>query len=322
MQSTSRRSQNSTTVRSRNSVRWARVAVQAAYIVSDDLGTSVAERLFSSPRRHPRPAREIEILASARPFEVPVQLRSPRSRGIKVDLAAWRWGHGPTVLLVHGWEGRGSQLGSFVAPLVDAGMSVVAFDAPAHGDSAGNRLYLTDHADAIADVAAYVGPVHGVIAHSFGVAAMLVAHARRGVDVARNVAVAPNVLIEDSFARFARAVALDDADRAALELAIGEHAGLAPSALELSRLAGGRDAGLLVIHDREDREIPFLHGEELAAAWPDAKLHATRGLGHRRILRDPGVITDAVSFLREGVRPPASDLVREVDRYLDQLALA
>ena len=50
-------------------------------------------------------------------------------------------------LLVHGWEGRGAQLGSLVGPLVEAGLSVVAFDAPAHGDSPGNRLYLTDEAD-------------------------------------------------------------------------------------------------------------------------------------------------------------------------------
>ncbi|MBX3154642.1 MAG: alpha/beta fold hydrolase [Deltaproteobacteria bacterium] len=309
--------QNSTTVRSRNAVRWARVAVQAAYLVSEGLGTTVAERLFSTPRRHARPARERAILASGRPFQVPVQLRSPQARGAKVELAAWRWGHGPTVLLVHGWEGRGTQLGAFVEPLVAAGFSVVAFDAPGHGDSAGNRLYLTDHADAIADVAAYVGPVHGVVAHSFGVVALLVAHLRHGFDPLRNVAIAPNVLLEDAFTRFARTVALDDADRAALELSIGAHAGISPSALDLPRLASGRDAGLLVFHDRDDREVPFLHGHELASVWPNAQLRPTTGLGHRKILRDPDVVASAVTFLREGVRAPASDLIREVDRYLD-----
>nr|MBA3542137.1 hypothetical protein [Deltaproteobacteria bacterium] len=135
-------SKNSTIVRSQSALRLTRAALQAAYIVSGDLGTTLAERLFTSPRRHPRPDREKAILATARPFTVDVALRSPRWRGHHIDVAAWRWGHGPTVLLVHGWEGRGSQLGSFVEPLVAAGLSVVAFDAPAHGDSAGNRLYL------------------------------------------------------------------------------------------------------------------------------------------------------------------------------------
>jgi pimeloyl-ACP methyl ester carboxylesterase len=74
---------------------------------------------------------------------------------------------------------------------------------------------------------------------------------------------------------------------------------------------------LLVIHDRADREVPFVHGERLAALWPEAELHAPTGLGHRRILRDPAVIADAVRFIQDGVRPPASELVREVDRLLD-----
>jgi len=31
------------------------------------------------------------------------------------------WGKGPTVMLVHGWSGRGAQLGELVEPLVAAG---------------------------------------------------------------------------------------------------------------------------------------------------------------------------------------------------------
>ena len=45
------------------------------------------------------------------------------------------WGAGPVVYLVHGWGGRGSQLASFVEPLLAGGFRVVMFDAPAHGDS-------------------------------------------------------------------------------------------------------------------------------------------------------------------------------------------
>ena len=31
-------------------------------------------------------------------------------------IAAWRWGRGPTILLAHGWSGRGGQLSAFVEP--------------------------------------------------------------------------------------------------------------------------------------------------------------------------------------------------------------
>ena len=186
---------NSTTVRSEKSIRLARAALQTAFVVSEELGTSLAERLFTTPRRHSRPARERAVLAAAREIPIDVALRAPRWHGQHTKIRAWRWGRGPTVLLVHGWEGRGSQLGSFVEPLVAAGMSVVAFDAPGHGDSPGHRLYLPDLADCIAAVAGVAGPLHAIISHSFGCAAVLLAGARHGIDAARNVMISPNVLI-------------------------------------------------------------------------------------------------------------------------------
>jgi pimeloyl-ACP methyl ester carboxylesterase len=308
---------NSTAVRSKNAVRLARAALQTAYIVSENLGTSLAERLFTTPRRHARPQRERAVLASARPGTVEVTLRSPRWNGTRVRLSTWRWGIGPAVLLVHGWEGRGSQLGAYVAPLVAAGMSVIAFDAPGHGSSPENRLYLTDLADCIADVAESIGPLHGIIAHSFGAAGVLLANTRNGLRAPRNVMVAPNVLIDDAFRRFARMVGLDDSDRAALEHRIAQHAGLPVEALQLSKLVAHRDDALLVIHDRDDREVDFVHGEKLAATWPGAELRETSGLGHRRVLREDDVVTAVVDFVRDGVPPPVSDLVREIDRHLE-----
>lgn len=308
--------EKSTIVRSPKSLRLARAALQAAYLVSDGLGVSLAERMFTSPRRYPRPQREKLTLATGRPFSVEVRLRSPRWGDRTVDVAAWRWGLGPTVLLVHGWEGRGSQLGAFVHPLVAAGMSVVAFDLPGHGDSPGGRTYLTDMADAVIDVAASIGPIHATIAHSFGAAAVLLAHGRGHLDVGRNVMIAPNALLEDSVRRFARFVGLDDGDGAGLIAQLGASTGVPLATLAIDQLAAHRDAGLLVIHDRDDGEVPLAHGEALAATWPGARLRVTEGLGHRRILRDPDVIAEVVADLRRGVPLPPSDLVREVDRVL------
>lgn len=319
LNSSSSPSKNRTTVRSKNAVRLTKAALQAAFVVSEDLGANFAERLFTSPRRYARPERERAVLANARELTFDVTLRSPRAHDARLPIAAWRWGHGPTVLLVHGWEGRGSQLGAFVALLVAAGLSVVAFDAPGHGDSPSTRLYLTDLADTIADVAAAIGPLHGIVAHSFGAAGVLLAGTRNGVTSTRNVFVSPNVIIDDAVRRFARMVGLDEADRIVLEQRLAEHTGIAPESLALERLVGERDGhSLLIVHDRDDREVNFNHGERLAEIWPNAMLHATTGLGHRRILRDDDVLRRAVDILSEGIEPPVSDLVREVDRQLEQ----
>src|SRR3569623_2109443 len=94
---------NRTIVRSRNTVRLTRAALQAAYVVSDQLGTSFAERLFTTPRRHTRPDRERAVLASARELSFDVTLRAPRWNNQRIRVAGWAWGSGPTALLVHGW---------------------------------------------------------------------------------------------------------------------------------------------------------------------------------------------------------------------------
>jgi pimeloyl-ACP methyl ester carboxylesterase len=312
-------SSNSTVVRSETAARLTRAALQTAFVLSEGLGANLAERLFTSPRRHPRPAREQAVLATGRPFTIDVALRSPHWRGAHRRIAAWRWGIGPTVLLVHGWEGRGSQLGAFVEPLVRAGLSVVAFDAPGHGDSPGRRLYLTDQADCVAAAARAAGRLHAIIAHSFGAAAVLLAHRRGAIDAKRNVMIAPNALIDDTLARFARSLALDDREREMFEHQLANQSGVPLDLLRIEHLVGTRDAALLVVHDRADREVPFAHGERLAAAWRQARLHATVGLGHRRILRDDRVVTETVEFVTHGVTPPVSELVREVDRLLGEV---
>jgi hypothetical protein len=128
--------------------------------------------------------------------------------------------------------------------------------------------------------------------------------------------IAPNVLLDDSLARFARTVALDDRDRASLEGLLAARSGVNPAALGIDQLVGQRETALLVIHDHGDPEVPFEHGARLAQAWREATLRSTEGLGHRRILRDANVIGLTVGFVSHGVQPPASELVREIDRLL------
>jgi hypothetical protein len=85
-----------------------------------------------------------------------------------------------------------------------------------------------------------------------------------------------------------------DATRARLRRRLG----LAVEDVDLARRGAG-DAAVLVVHDRDDREVPWGDGHAIAAAWPGAALVTTRGLGHRRILRDPSVTARATSFVLE-----------------------
>src|SRR5262245_22720923 len=120
------RSENSTNVRtsglSSDVFGW---AVRGAGTLAPGLVAQAAERLFVRPPPRQRESpRARALLTAGDAFSVPFG---------DGRLAGWKWGTGPTVLLVHGWGGRSSQLGAFVTALVRAGYSALAFDAPAHG---------------------------------------------------------------------------------------------------------------------------------------------------------------------------------------------
>lgn len=264
---------------------------QGLRMISPALASRVSQALFLLPPRHPEPPAEREALASGRAFRLPFRRSS---------LAAWAWGprqgFAPTVLLVHGWGGRAGQMRGFIAPLVEAGFRVVAFDGPAHGRSGGRQASILHFAEALEAVAARVGPVHGLVAHSMGCAGAAVALSR-GLEVERACFIAPPSRARTYYEAFLRFLGLpepwvpDYSRRFALRL------GFAWERLEVPAVAPELHAALRVFHDAGDREVPFAEGQAIVAAWPGAELRRTQGLGHRRILKDAAVQREAVAFL-------------------------
>jgi pimeloyl-ACP methyl ester carboxylesterase len=264
-----------------------RSGMAALAAVSPGLAARAGERLFLSPPRHPPPARERAELSG-------VERLAFRHRG--GALHGWRMGAGPAVLLVHGWGGRSGQLAPLGRALAQAGLSAVAFDGPAHGASDGWAASVPHFADAVAEVAGRTGAV-AAVGHSMGGAAVALA-AIRGLPLGAAVTVgtprAPAAWLE----QFSSSLALGPRVREALRERLERRVGARMADLDLPRLAALRaDVPLLVVHDRGDREVPFEDGAAVAAAWPGARLHATEGLGHRRILRDAAVIEAVAAFL-------------------------
>jgi pimeloyl-ACP methyl ester carboxylesterase len=212
-------------------------------------------------------------------------------------LAAWDWGDGPTVMLVHGWGGNAAQLARFVEPLRAAGFYVIAFDQPAHGSSTGDRASVIDLAEAVAAVGRKVGPVHGVIAHSLGASATAIAMSR-GLEVDRAVFIAPPVEGARYAQRFARSLGLSDERARGTVEQVRRRVGSDFAALDLRRLAPRMNAPLLILHDPGDVEVPFEDAEAIAAAWPGARLRSLDGMGHRGPLRSNPVVAEAVQWLR------------------------
>ena len=210
------------------------------------------------------------------------------------EVAVYRWGEADRrVLLVHGWGGKAAQFFSFVGPLLESGFEVIGFDAPAHGSSSGTFASGPAFARAARMVMEGKGPIHGIVAHSLGAAGSAIALAQ-GLTAERVVFLAPAAFIKLLLEEFIRLRQIPEP--VAIELRQRFAARYLAEIVSVPLMVKVLRIPVLIFHDPNDREIPFLHGEAIAAAWPGAEL-VPASVGHWRIMRDQSVIERTVNFL-------------------------
>ena len=222
-------------------------------------------------------------------------------RGLR--LAAWAWGDGPPVLLLHGWESHAGHMAGFVQPLLQAGFKVYALDAPGHGQSEGTATDAVDFGRAVISAVESLGMPHSIIGHSVGSAAALFAFSR-GVTVHASVHLAGPSSMERVLRRSCVAAGLDAAaTQQVLDKMVGQ-IGEPLAVMDLEQLRPGLRHRALILHDAEDLEIPFSESFALCQTWHGSTLEAVAGLGHRRILKAPFVVERSVAFLaNQGTSP-------------------
>jgi pimeloyl-ACP methyl ester carboxylesterase len=281
--------------RETGSMRLLRATLGAVSKLSPALAAHAGYRLLATPPR-----------IAERPWQHEFRQKAAASRlqfGAGT-VAVYQWGAtaAPTLLLVHGWGARATHLGRMIEPLVSAGFRVVAFDAPAHGHSDGRTTDLVEFAGAVHAVAQFAGDLHGVIAHSFGAAMALLAARDWGMAPRRQVLISAFDHCKWFCNAFGQCAGLPPAVVERMRhILVERHNGRfdwdQSSVVEMLRL-GNRPT--LLIHDEEDPEIPYAHSLALLRGAPRARLHATRGLGHHRLLGDRSVVREVLRFVLAG----------------------
>jgi len=266
-----------------------RLAFQVGGRLAPPLAGRIAYKLWLTPTRHITPESEKKALETAEIKYIQINDN---------NIATFSWGQsGPIVLLVHGWSGRGTQLGSFVQPLLDAGYRVISFDAPAHGKSSGKQTNLYQVADTLVALQEHFGEFDSIISHSFGGPCVITA-IQRGLKINRIVSISPpaNTLgLVEKFIHILRIPAKAGTHMTQrFENKFGKNIWHEVSMVNTVRQL--QVPGLL-IHDSHDLDIPWNEGHAIAQAWKNSQFIKTSGLGHRRILRDAEVIKSAVNFI-------------------------
>src|SRR6266542_518156 len=266
--------------------------LKAAALIAPGPTMRGAARKFLTPRSVAPTDDEREMLAAA--------TRCEMVPGGEARLRAFVWNdEGPTVLLVHGWNGNAGQMAHVVQPLRGRGFRVVAYDAPAHGASEGAMTHVPGMARAVQSMARHFGPLHAIVAHSIGATAVARAIGQ-GLVIGRAAFIAPGTGSQLWVAKFAAATGLPARGRARLAAAIEETAGARLAALELAAVAPRIAIPVLALHDGDDALVPFAEARRAIQAMPHAAMIETKGLGHFRILRDPAVLREVVAFVANG----------------------
>ena len=195
----------------------------------------------------------------------------------------------PTVLFVHGWAGHALQMQALGDAVFAAGLNPVLIDLPGHGRSDGWRSTLPQFVRGLWAASARLGPLHAVVAHSMG--ALATAHAAaHGLPVARLALIAmsppPKLVLNWFIHGFGLGRTMWERMRRLIE----QREGIDLEHFELDRLAPNLPRATLMVHDEEDRAAPPGLARELADRVAGSRWLATRGLGHRRVLADPGVV--------------------------------
>lgn len=270
--------------------------------VAPDLACSMAIRIFSRPGR-PRPETwQRELLGSM-------------TRGCttvtRKRVATYVWGRSERrILLCHGWGARASHMGAFVQSLIESGFQVVAFDAPAHGDSDGTYTDIVEYSAAIVALTGSFGAFSGIVGHSFGAASAVFALHRHGLRVPRIVMLACFSDADWVFETFGKTVNLPPRVVRKMQSVSERRFGVGSpwSAVRIGPLSRDVTDQALLVHDLRDREIPHEHALAIAAARGGAAtvVRSTDGLGHRRILRDESVVATVCQFFHGSDRPQAT----------------
>jgi pimeloyl-ACP methyl ester carboxylesterase len=245
--------------------------------ISPKAAGRLAFQVFGMPFAGKLRAKDREFYATGEPHFFEIE---------KHKIATYEWKstpNAPLLIFVHGWESNAARWRYFIREAIKLGYHVVAFDAPAHGDSSGKHINLPLYMQVLAEIGRKFGPIECLIGHSFGGAAIMQTLAK--TDIPRP----KSTIIIGSYERTAKI--FED---------YVQYTGMIPLILEqlkkeVFRVSGRTlddfnnslavknlgDIRALFLHDVGDEICPIQDARNNHAAWLGSKLVETTGLGHK-----------------------------------------
>jgi pimeloyl-ACP methyl ester carboxylesterase len=212
-------------------------------------------------------------------------LESAKDQRIKVNDAVtvqtYRWeGSGPTVLLIHGWESNAHRWFKLVEELQRKNYTVIAFDAPGHGNSTGKLLNVPLYTESVELVSNLYKPeVH--IGHSIGGLTNVYHYYKHTPEHIKKLVILGAasdlaVIMKD----YQRLLGMKNRVMTALDQLIQQRFGFSIDEFSGYAFAKAIDVPGLIIHDQYDKITPVAASRGIHKNWKNSTYIETTGLGH------------------------------------------
>jgi pimeloyl-ACP methyl ester carboxylesterase len=257
---------------------------------SPKLTTLFAAKLFTTPIKHKLPKRELEMdsKSTQKLIEIPA---------INKKVVLYQYGKSDKkILLVHGWSGRGTQLFKIADELVKSGYSILSFDAPGHGKSPGKTTIMPEFVETILEISKQYGPFEAAVGHSLGGMSLLNA-VKKGFRINQLAIIGSSDIVQDILDDFASKLGLKSNINNQLRLHFEKKYDAEMDSFSGFQSAKEITIPVLVIHDKNDPEVPVTAGIHIHKYLKNGTLFLTEGLGHRKILGNSEVIGKVVGFI-------------------------
>ena len=266
-----------------------RAYVNALALFSETKASKLALSIFCRPRKGKLTDDNRQTLSSAT-WET-LNLRD-------MTIQTYRWaGTKPTILLAHGWESNAARWQQLIKKLRKQGFTVVALDAPAHGESGSTQFNAVLYAEMMQVVVERFAPV-AIVGHSVGAfATAFFAIKYFPPSVSRLILLAPPSEIEPFFKQYLSFMQFSKKVNQGFQKSVERLFKQPLAYFSIKKLIKPLQIKGLIIHDRTDTICPFTDGEQIHANWQGSDFIVTEGYGHR--LQNDKVNTLIVDYLKK-----------------------
>ncbi len=198
-----------------------------------------------------------------------------------IKLQTYHWKNtGPSVLLLHGWDSNSSRWQDLIKILQENNYNILAFDAPAQGNSGGKLLNVPLYAKCVGKMIKMYKPTY-LIGHSMGgMSIFFNEFQNKSSSVEKIVSLGAPTEMEKIISDLQKILGLKEKLMADVEDYFKEKFGYKFKDFKTENFVQNITQECLVIHDQYDKIVPVESGRKLQKQLKKVTYIETEGAGH------------------------------------------